>query len=908
MARFEIEAAVKNAGGVKGDIAGISNSLDKLNDRYSSLTREIAKSTAVSRGLEGDLKALNAQFKSGAISQGQFERETSEVSMALASARQATGVFQSELTSLKATIRQNETGLDQYGKSVKKLEGYHRSFSGGIRSSNSVAIEFSRIIQDAPYGIQGVANNIQQLTTNFGYYAQSAKAAAAESGVTLTRMQLLKGAFSGLLSPVNLLTIAISVITAGWVAYQQWSQKAKKSTDEVAESFTTLAAASRAVLKSLSPTTKSQEEFVKSLNNVDKATLKGEINAKNEVRSLKRLYDATQNTTISLERRTNAAKELQRKYPTIFKNLSTEKILAGETAESYTKLANSLVALAKSKAYEEGITENTKTELTNLKEIAKEEAKIAEARKRQSQFSEALLAGGTVSGQQEIKVNEAIEQSQRRIEQLKTQNAKLTQENSTFESKISEYTASTLDNVKGTKTEIKSITDYASKLNDILSKSSNAVDLGGLVGGDLNTEKIRQKYASLYDDIDKFENKVRNDAKITENVRINLLKASREARIRLTANEASEQSNARISEEERVAAEILRIQNSAGIKAIQSREKELEAAKRAHDKELENIRKNGDDEGKIRIAADEAYRKMKSDINAKYDEKEFQAIADFVTRSNRNREQALIDQLEKETRLKIAAAEGDQKKIDAITKEFIERRGSIQQVQQQINLIAEDDGSILYKEIAQIELKLTQLRDKFKQGLISQEAFQEDLRKLNAQKTALDTIKSTLQDLGKFYGDSFATILTDGENAADSIAKAFKSMANKIISDLIRIAATKAFANIFSGGLTGLFGGIGKIFGFAGGGYTGNVGKKDIAGLVHGQEFVVNAEATKKYRNLLNAINSGRVVKPNAIASGITGNGSNNISVEVYGRLAGQDLLVSNKRTERNNKRFYGIR
>ncbi|NNP75567.1 phage tail tape measure protein [Acinetobacter sp. Ac_3412] len=49
--------------------------------------------------------------------------------------------------------------------------------------------------------------------------------------------------------------------------------------------------------------------------------------------------------------------------------------------------------------------------------------------------------------------------------------------------------------------------------------------------------------------------------------------------------------------------------------------------------------------------------------------------------------------------------------------------------------------------------------------------------------------------------------------------------------------------------------------GFAAGGYTGDMGRGDIAGVVHGQEYVLNAAATKRVGvDTLNAINSGRNV------------------------------------------------
>ncbi|EOG4086951.1 tape measure protein [Acinetobacter baumannii] len=53
--------------------------------------------------------------------------------------------------------------------------------------------------------------------------------------------------------------------------------------------------------------------------------------------------------------------------------------------------------------------------------------------------------------------------------------------------------------------------------------------------------------------------------------------------------------------------------------------------------------------------------------------------------------------------------------------------------------------------------------------------------------------------------------------------------------------------------------GFAGIAGFATGGYTGDMGRGDVAGVVHGQEYVLNAAATKRVGvDTLNAINSGQ--------------------------------------------------
>lgn len=53
-----------------------------------------------------------------------------------------------------------------------------------------------------------------------------------------------------------------------------------------------------------------------------------------------------------------------------------------------------------------------------------------------------------------------------------------------------------------------------------------------------------------------------------------------------------------------------------------------------------------------------------------------------------------------------------------------------------------------------------------------------------------------------------------------------------------------------------------NMTGFKSGGYTGNIGLNQEAGVVHGQEYVLNAEATKRVGiNTLNAINNGGTIQ-----------------------------------------------
>jgi phage-related minor tail protein len=117
-----------------------------------------------------------------------------------------------------------------------------------------------------------------------------------------------------------------------------------------------------------------------------------------------------------------------------------------------------------------------------------------------------------------------------------------------------------------------------------------------------------------------------------------------------------------------------------------------------------------------------------------------------------------------------------------------------------------------------------------------------------AQSQALDTLKQ-VKDTSQ---GAFSGIITDLSHGT-SVANAFASALNKIGDKLIQFGTdaifSKLFGSILGGGSSGggggggfdLFGGIGKLFGFADGGYTGHGGKYEPAGIVHRGEYVIDS-------------------------------------------------------------------
>lgn len=74
-----------------------------------------------------------------------------------------------------------------------------------------------------------------------------------------------------------------------------------------------------------------------------------------ETWNLDRLYNKTQDTTLSITERKEAVDKLQKLFPDYFKNITDEAILNGAAKDSYNELRTSIIAVAKAKAAEAAI-------------------------------------------------------------------------------------------------------------------------------------------------------------------------------------------------------------------------------------------------------------------------------------------------------------------------------------------------------------------------------------------------------------------------------------------------------------------------------------------------------------------------------------------------------------------------
>jgi len=245
--------------------------------------------------LEQGLERLNKLYAAGKISADRFQISTLS------------------LTQSQARLQQQQTtgrkALSDYNRSLNDLGG--STTGGGLRGVGKDAknvtptlLEFNRVIQDAPFGIQGVANNIQQLTANFGQLTKDA-------GGTVPALKALAAGFIG---PQGIL-FGVSVVTSLLVTYGDRLFRATGLTKEL---------------------TDATKEFAGS--------------AKAELSTLQALLAIAGDEAQSRERRNDAVAVLQDKYPDYLKNLTTENT----TTEAIKKSVNELSAAIENRAKVQG--------------------------------------------------------------------------------------------------------------------------------------------------------------------------------------------------------------------------------------------------------------------------------------------------------------------------------------------------------------------------------------------------------------------------------------------------------------------------------------------------------------------------------------------------------------------------
>jgi hypothetical protein len=282
-------------------------------------------------------------------------------------------------------------------------------FSVGSNQAAFALTNLGRVAQDAPFGFIGIQNNLNPLLESF----QQLKAQSGSTGGAL------KALGQALIGPAGL-GIALSLVSAGILIYQQYQQRANKTTNDAK---------------------KAADEYINTLGQVDQAKLKGATSTQAEITTLSLLYKQYQNQSIPLEQRKNAYEELQKLYPAYFGNLAFEASASGKTKNAYDSLTAAILATGRARAAVDLITKNSTRQLENEQKII--DLTIASA-KQKAIADKALIATRAAGGElQQAKaladLTSALAEQrliQSQINNLKTDSNILTDQNIQLEKSV----------------------------------------------------------------------------------------------------------------------------------------------------------------------------------------------------------------------------------------------------------------------------------------------------------------------------------------------------------------------------------------------------------------------------------------------------------------------------------------
>lgn len=319
---------------ITGDVSGLKKALseaERLQQDYGkaikNTQKDIADNIAISRQYQKAIDQLNKELAEGSISSKDYSKQLARIKRDEKETQIETSNLRKELSRLKR--EQKDLGVAS-GTTTKGMTNFGKSTA----NATPTVIEFSRVIQDAPYGIQGVANNIQQLTTNFGYLQKQA-------GGTVPALKAFAGSFLG---PAGIV-FAVSTVTSLLVTYGDELLSSVRSTDKLADAT---------------------REYL------------GEAQA--EVSQLKALVGIASDEAQSKGVREQAIKKLNEEYGDYLGNLNIETINSQKAKIAVDELSKSLIRQAQirgvSKLIEEKALELAEKEIEAKKDGVKQADRV----------------------------------------------------------------------------------------------------------------------------------------------------------------------------------------------------------------------------------------------------------------------------------------------------------------------------------------------------------------------------------------------------------------------------------------------------------------------------------------------------------------------------------------------------
>ena len=323
--------------------------LTEQNKQYSAILRNHTQVAIATTGSYNEMKA----------SMLQLEKEYYNLSQAAREGAKGMNILNS-IGKLNQQLKDIDAQMGNYQRNVGN---YASGWNGLNVSIQQIARELPALSVSANTFFLAISNNLPM-------FVDELKKARIEYELAKksnqTAIPVFKQVLSSLLSWQTALVVGITLLSSYGGEIAKWVSSLFDARKEI--------------------------DYLKQLQeDLNKAQKEGVKNAQDEAVKLDILYRAAVNLNKPMGERKKAVEELKKQYPSYFKNISDENILAGKAADSYQRLSNAILASAKARAVQDRLVEQAKQKLDLEEKLADLESKRekAEARKRRE---EATLA------------------------------------------------------------------------------------------------------------------------------------------------------------------------------------------------------------------------------------------------------------------------------------------------------------------------------------------------------------------------------------------------------------------------------------------------------------------------------------------------------------------------------------
>lgn len=217
-----------------------------------------------------------------------------------------------DTTEINAQIKDAKKHLSELKTISKDTGNAIGGMAPKVANGGNALMQFSRIAQDAPFGIMGIGNNITSTVEAFGHLKNS----TGSTGSALKAMASSIMGSGGILLGVSLLTTGLTIMSQQGLSVGDVFNKITGSFDNAR----------------------------KAAQDLNAEAIKG---SQAQVSSMNAYVSVASNVNLSMNDRLIAVRKLQDEYPGYFGNLTKEQILNGNVAGAVRGVTAALIAKAK---------------------------------------------------------------------------------------------------------------------------------------------------------------------------------------------------------------------------------------------------------------------------------------------------------------------------------------------------------------------------------------------------------------------------------------------------------------------------------------------------------------------------------------------------------------------------------